>query len=260
MALNDINIFDSDVVESGLITGIGQLDSRLGHLQDGLVTLKGKAGHGKTALALQLAKECKQSALYVSCEMAESALALRLIARLANISLNRLANKTVPSDDLKAAWVFVKESTPFIHVENGVNGYVSIDLIRDTVKKIKEKDGSNRVLVTIDSVNDWLVKAQPNFENLSKAELAKKLALELNDYAKEDGFTVLAILQDGRDKEVESAFLYVAETALSIQFERDGREDKNGIKKANVKLEKNRVGEKATIILDFEGQFQKFTE
>jgi replicative DNA helicase len=47
---------------------------------------------------------------------------------------------------------------------------------------------------------------------------------------------------------------------LSIQFERDGREDKNGIKKANLKLEKNRVGEKATIILDFDGQYQNFSE
>lgn len=260
MALNDIDIFENDLAVPVIKTGISQLDLKLGHLQDGLVTLKGKAGHGKTALALQLSKECKQSALYVSCEMSESALALRLVARLAKIPLNKLANKTVPADDLKAAWSFVKESTPFIHVENGVNGFISIDLIRDTVKKIKEKDGSNRVLVVLDSVNDWIVKGQPNFDNLNKSELAKKLALELNDYAKEDGFSVLAILQDGRDKEVESAFLYVAETALSIQFERDGREDKNGIKKANLKLEKNRVGEKATIILDFDGQHQNFSE
>lgn len=260
MALNDIDIFESNENEAFLVTGINQLDQQLGRLQDGLITLKGKAGHGKTALALQTSKDCKQSALYLSCEMAESALAQRLVARLAKIPLNNIVTKTVPADDLKAAWAFTKESTPFLTLLNGVNGYVSVDLLRDEVKKIKQRDGSNKVLVVIDSINDWLVKALPSFENLTKAELAKKLALELNDYAKEDGFTVLAILQAGRDKDVESAFDYVAETALAINFERDGREDKNGIKKANLKLEKNRVGEKATIILDFEGQFQTFIE
>jgi hypothetical protein len=71
MSLNSIDIFSNDdTSESRLVTGIQQLDTKLGFLQSGLVTLKGKAGHGKTALALFISQECKQSSLYLSAEMA----------------------------------------------------------------------------------------------------------------------------------------------------------------------------------------------
>jgi replicative DNA helicase len=116
------------------------------------------------------------------------------------------------------------------------------------------------VFVVIDSVNDWLVKSLGSYDGLTKDDIAKKLAIELNDVAKEDGFVVLAILQAGRDKNLESAFEYAAETVLSINLERDGREDKQGIKKACIKLLKNRVGDTATIMLDFQGNFQNFLE
>jgi replicative DNA helicase len=261
MSLNSIDIFSNDdTSESRLVTGIQQLDTKLGFLQSGLVTLKGKAGHGKTALALFISQECKQSSLYLSAEMAEAALALRLVARKAKLKLTDIVNKSIPKEDIEAGWQYTKENTPFLHTLDAVHGFVSIDLIRDEVKKIKQQDGASTVFVVIDSVNDWLVKSLGSYDGLTKDDIAKKLAIELNDVAKEDGFVVLAILQAGRDKNLESAFEYAAETVLSINLERDGREDKQGIKKACIKLLKNRVGDTATIMLDFQGNFQNFLE
>lgn len=263
MAIQDIDIFDNDdLVVNGAITGFTKIDKHLGAaLPYGVINLQGAAGCGKTALALQIATQCKQSAFYVSCEMSNGAILQRLIARLGKVKMSEMANKSIASDKLQAAKQFTVQNTPFVHLENGVNGFVSLDLIRDTVKKIKAQDGSNTVLIIIDSATDWILKGAKS-EGSTPVDFAKKIALELNDFAKEEEFTVLAILQksdDAQTKQINEKFEFIAEVALELKWERDGRE-LGGKKTANFKIVKNRKGSLGTEILTFVGEHQEFTE
>lgn len=258
----DIDIFNSndEAVESRLVTSIRQLDSRLGNLPDGIVVLKGKAGTGKTALALQLAKDCKQSAIFVTAEMSQQALAYRLIARTTNTSLSSIVNRQISKDDLSAAWDFTKQNTAFVHIEDSIHGFISPDYLKDAVSKVKANDGSTKVLLVIDSISDWISKARKSYPDLDNQGLAKKFAVELNDIAKEDGFTVLAVLQSDQDKKIDDIFEFAAEVVLQLSYERDGRVNKDGLKQSNLKVLKNRFGTTGNIILNFNGEFQNFSE
>lgn len=258
----DIDIFETgdESTETRLVTSIQQLDSKLGNLPDGILVLKGKAGTGKTALGLQLAKDCKQSAIFVTAEMSQQALAYRLIARTANTSLTRIVNRQITKDDLAAAWDYTKQNTAFIHIEDSIHGFISPEYLRDAVIKVKASDGSTKVLLIIDSISDWINKAKKTYTDLDNKELAKKFAVELNDIAKEEGFTVLAILQSEQSREIDDIFEFAAEVVLELRYERDGRANKDGLKQSNLRVLKNRFGTTGTIILNFNGDFQTFTE
>lgn len=258
MSLNNINIED-DVVETRMITNIPQLDKKLSFLPDGLIVLKGKAGAGKTSLALQISTENCGSSIFVSCEQSPAALLKRLVARKARISLTAITNKSVPQEDLNAGINYVKENCPFISLENGLNGVPTLEYLRNLIIDTKEKDGSNRLLLTLDSINVFIEKSQNNYQGMSKLELAKKLAAEIDDIAKEDCFSVLITVQDGKEADIAEIFQFAAEAVIEISWDRESRQDSKGFKKSKLNVTKNRSGELGTVFLNFEGDFQTFS-
>lgn len=258
MALNSIDIFEDEQI-GGVITGFPKLDQTLGFLQPGIVLLKGKSGSGKTSFSLQAGLQSTASCLFITAEQSEKALIKRLIARMARISLSAITNKAVAKEDLEAGLRHVTENTPFLHFEEALHGAPSLAYIKNLIHEVRERDGSPNTLVCIDSIDDFLIQSKNNYEGFSTAELAKKLALMLNDLAKDEKVTFLLTLQQKVDKTVEDIFTYAAETVLEIAFDKEGRENAAGIKKSKISVTKNRAGALKTLFLDFEGEFQNFS-
>ncbi len=256
MALTDISIFDEEN-ETRLSTTILKLNEQIGAFPDGIVVVKGVMGAGKTALALQLI-ENGGSTLFVSAEQSPTALLQRLVARKAKLNLNSIVNKRIPPEDLKAAVSFTTEGLPFLTLENGMNGIPSIEYIKNLIEGIREKDGSNKVMLVLDSINVVLEKSKNNYQGLSKIDLAKKFAVDLDDLCKELGVTCVVTVQDGKEAEIAEIFEFASDLALELAWDKEGRSDSAGVKKSKVSIFKNRTGRIGILFLSFNGDFQTF--
>ncbi|MBI5591974.1 MAG: replicative DNA helicase [Deltaproteobacteria bacterium] len=85
---------------TGLPTGLCDLDAVLGGLQPSdLIILAARPSMGKTAMAVNMAENCKAPALIFSLEMAKNQLADRMLSGRSKINLNRLTTGKLYGND-----------------------------------------------------------------------------------------------------------------------------------------------------------------
>ncbi|MFC1689790.1 replicative DNA helicase [Pseudomonadota bacterium] len=128
-------------------TGFSSVDRRLGGLRPGnLMVLAGRPAMGKTALALNIAKQCGRRVGFFSLEMTSGDLLDRIAAADANIPLGTIRSGQILEDEwprLTAASTMIRQQAIHLDQECGL----TIDEIHARARSIKAKHGLDLVIV-----------------------------------------------------------------------------------------------------------------
>ena len=105
----------------GPVTGISEIDKILTTgFRPGVHTLQGNSAAGKTAMALQIAANCRTPCLYVTCEMAPLVLLQRIGANLSGKPFYKMVDGSLMMDEsLEAAELAVKKTAGHLGILDG---------------------------------------------------------------------------------------------------------------------------------------------
>ena len=193
--------------KSRIKTGFTKLDNITGGLQKSdLVILAARPGHGKTALALNIATNIvlheEVPVAFFSLEMSKMQLMKRIISSHNKTSSNDIINKKITTDN---KWNAMKQRMDVIAEKNNFHIYDSSSSIstvfdmRVIARKLKEKDGNKKEIGLI--IIDYL-QLMETAENLETRE--REIALisrSLKKLAVEFGIPIIALSQLNRKVE-----------------------------------------------------------
>lgn len=234
-----------------------------GTFNPGFHVLHGQPGAGKTALALQIAGECRVSTLYVTCEMASLELLNRHVARTTRTSLSLIKSGRLPPDQTNELARRAVAAAPHLALVDGTIAAVRPDWLATAASDLK--DDAKHFLVVVDSVHAWaegyVRPGATEYDMLGTAvNSLSKLAQQLQ-------CPVLGIAERNRaamDKGGMSAsagsrkFEYASETVLDLSR---GEEGPDGDVTVTLAIEKNRHGDTSERVhLLFDGSHQSFME
>lgn len=188
--------------ETGLKTGIADLDKILGHVEENLYLLAGRPGMGKSGLAFTIARNLalqgKRVDIY-SLEMSKEAVIRRLVAQQTGIDTGSIKNASLTEDE----WLSVVQATDEIS-----RWPILIDDSPGlTIANIKSR--SQRVSASRYGPPDLIIVdhfgiAKSGRKNLSKYEESSSIADQAMALPKELGCPVLGLLQLSRKVEATS--------------------------------------------------------
>jgi len=181
---------------SGITTGIADLDDLLDGLQrSNLIIVAGRAGIGKTALALHMHNAAEQAGyhpLYFSIEMSEEQMGLRMLARKGQYDLRSLRKGVIDDDQWPAIIKHLEEM-------GDLPGYwdfstsAKLSSIISSYYSMKVQYGID--LLIIDHLN--LVSSNRGFRNNRVQELGY-ITKTLKNFAREERIPVVALHQLNR--------------------------------------------------------------
>ncbi|MDR9432872.1 MAG: replicative DNA helicase [Spiribacter sp.] len=188
---------DSDI--TGLATGFSDLDRMTSGLQNGdLVIVAGRPSMGKTTLAMNIAESAAlqqgpPTAVF-SMEMPADALAMRMLASLGRVELQKIRSGRLTDDDwprLTSTMNLLSQAKLFIDDTPGLTPTE----MRARCRRLKREHGLGLVLV------DYLQLMQlPGFKENRAAEISE-ISRALKGMAKELGVPVMVLSQLNRSLE-----------------------------------------------------------
>lgn len=251
----------------GPITGFPTLDAHLcGVLPSGLNVLVGNTGVGKSALALQIAYQCRCPALYVTCEMQPTELLFRLTAMATETDIGYLKKPDSPldADEIKSR---VREATSEVDglfIADATTGYCSREWLQEQVTLIQKELG--QLLIIVDSVHSWIrnikgASAETEYDVINRGlDSLQQLVSTVNCpliYIAEQSRAAKADVNAPRGS---GRIEYSAETVMNLITD-EKSDEFTGLRNSTLKLTKNRNGESgAEIQLSFNGAMQLFAE
>jgi replicative DNA helicase len=253
----------------GPVTGLRALDKTLGeYLAPGLHVLQAAPGHGKSALALQIASDCQFPAVYVTAEMGRLELFRRLVSRQTQTFLHKLKTGELGEREAERLAILTAEKLPAMSILDGTVGRADSTLIFETAEAAKQRAG--HVLVVIDSLQFWARAVAPTgsleYDAINAAlTVAANIAAELQA-------PVIAIAHRNRASNTSKNagglhaskgsgdVEYLSESVIDLTLEEE-KDDARGEKGATVKILKNRHGEPGrSVELKFCGRLQDFRD
>ena len=274
----------------GAITGFNIIDREFcGALPNGLISINGGSGAGKTAFAFQVAASCGCPALFASCEMSPEELFRRHMARVNEHYLNRYKSGEMPPDAVTAHAIKAAKDAPQLAIADltratAMPGQSPCNYLRDVAAIMRrdqdaenEEDGAPFLLV-IDSLHSWAMGAAANDRSLSslnETEILIQALGALNRLSHELSCPVLLITERNRanmDKGGINAgagtrrIEYGAEAVLSLDVERDKSGEPisangRGEKSVFLTFAKNRHGAAGKrVAMEFNGALMRFQE
>lgn len=240
-----------------------------GFIPNGLHTLLGHSGSGKTAFALQVASGCGCPCLYISCEMSPIELLRRTIARETKTELRDLKNGFYTAETIRTKALTAIQACPDLAIVDGTTGiYIEPGWIYEAAKVIKRD--SPYLLIIVDSIHSWACLApdiKAEYENLNGAiadlqALASSLTCpiigisEMNRSSQNPGAERLTASK-GTGK-----FEFGSESVLSLEKNPDAPITASfGEIPLKIRFAKNRNGAAGKdIALTFTGGYQHFQE
>ena len=256
---------------TGIATGFTKLDELTAGLQKSdLIILAGRPSMGKTAFALNIAKNAAvddSSAIAIfSLEMSKEQLSFRMLSSEARIDSSRLRRGFITQDD----WIRITDAAGIlsqapIFIDDSAN--ISVMEIRAKARRLKREH--NIGLVIIDYIQLMKGRASAERRDLEVSEISRSLKA----LAKELNVPVLALSQLNRKLEERSDKRpQLADLRESGALEQDAdvvafiyrdelynREENNPHKgKAEIILAKQRNGPTGTAILTFLNSYTRF--
>ncbi len=230
----------------------------------GFNVLLGQPGAGKTAFALQAAADAGCPALYVTVEMTPVELLRRTVARLSNTFLGKLKNHELSPETLRSKTEQALTHVPHLAIVDATRVWAPPDWLRNAALTVRQ--GHPHLLIVIDSLHSW-AEGQPapgsEYDVLNAAIASlRKLSMDLS-------CSVLAIVERNRAGMTAGGMFagkgtsrieYACETMLDLTCEKDAPFDVRGEKTVQVKIEKNRSGDRAQCGMQFHGALQRFRE
>jgi len=204
---------------SGVPSGLTRVDRiSLGWQQSDLIIMAARPSMGKTALALQLAKNAASfnvPVLFFSVEMAEEQLAMRMISNDTGID-SRYLKIAKDLDWEKIDETIYKSYNQNIYIDDTPS--ISVYSIRSLIRKYKRK--YNIGLVVVDYIQ--LCKGDPSYKRDRNLEVGS-ITKTLKAAAKETKVPIIALSQLNRDIEKRSShpFPILSDLRDSGEIEQD---------------------------------------
>jgi len=198
--------FNHDGGVTGVTTGLGSLDRRLGGLQPSdLIILAGRPSMGKTALATTIGVNAarryaqtngKEGAPvgFFSLEMSDEQLGQRVLAEQSEIASDLLRKGQVRAGDFRRFTEITQLHTdvPF-YIEPASN--LSIDAVRTRSRRLKREHGIGLIII------DYLQLLRANDTRQNRTNEVAEITRGLKSIAKDLNVPVVALSQLSRDVE-----------------------------------------------------------
>ena len=192
-----------EMIKRGDIVGaptlIPSLDKKLGAMMNGeLITLAGRPGMGKTAMALTAAYNLAKSGepvLFFSLEMSKEQLSMRLLARETGISTHVMRDAQYLTDE---NWDEMIKSTAVInnsniHIDDG--SALTVGQMRSRARRFKRMSGLSLIVI------DYLGFVKPDDDRAMPVAQISQITRDIKAMAKELGVPVLLLAQLNRGVE-----------------------------------------------------------
>lgn len=190
-AINHLELIEGGL-RPGLPTGLRALDDKLGGLHPGdLVVIGARSQHGKTALMMHMANSQTEPVGIVSGEQPDEQIAMRSIAMIGDVSLQRMRTGNLDSDD----WQRIGEATKRMHdrkVHIFDKGGPSISEITAVARQWKFNKGIKVLFVDFLQL---ITGGQGDQHRLQIGDVARKLKV----LAKQLNISVVALAQVVRE-------------------------------------------------------------
>jgi replicative DNA helicase len=184
----------------GVPTGLAQLDSLLGGLNDGLHLLAGPPGMGKTTLALQLAAAATHDVpvVVVTFEHAPENLTLKLLCARAGVNPRDVQRGYADVAKLRAAAVAWEPVAQRLAVVEG-SSQLTVAQVRAQALRAMRQQQAERCLVVVDYLQLWAKVAEDLRSNFSIRERVDMLGSLLRELALRLRSPVLALASQNRN-------------------------------------------------------------
>jgi replicative DNA helicase len=262
---------------TGLTTGLHLLDKYTSGFQPSdLIILAARPGMGKTSLALNIAMSAAERAdatvLIFSLEMDRSQLAQRLLSAEARVSLNKIRNGSVYSnqDEVRSVQDAVNRLKELKIRIDSTTG-TSINEIKNKCRRLRQKEGLDLVVVDYLQLMDMggVTKADARPENRQQ-EIAT-ISRMLKQLAREMECPVLVLSQLSRavesrgvhkpvlsDLRESGAIEQDADLVLFIYKEKKEDEENEQDNRRQLLIAKHRNGETGEFPVAWIGRYTKF--
>lgn len=255
----------------GITTGFHKLDMKLSGLHPSdLLILAARPGRGKSAFALQLAKNVAYQGntpvLFFSLEMGAEQLVERIIAAESHVGMSKIRSGKVNDLEMEALELssqFIKKLPIYINDKAGIQ----IADIRSQLKlhNAKHEDKIGFLVV------DYLQLMAVDQGNTSMVQMVTEISRGLKMIAKEFSIPVLALSQLSRKVEERGGKPKLSDLRDSGSIEQDAdivvflhaesdEEDAYGGKPIQVMIEKHRNGSTGIIDMNFNSAQMTFLE
>ncbi len=188
---------------AGISTGLRDLDTMTLGLSPGLYLLAAATGTGKTALAGQIALHVSERhgpVVFVSMELSDVDLAVRMVSVITNVKKERLVTGTLTDEGSDVVLRAVERlSRSQLHIVFG-SGYTSRD-IRAYALQVQATEGTPPSLIVVDYVQ--LLKDQEG-DGRSRERNVRAAARGLKDVSGELGIPLLALVQLNRNRAIRA--------------------------------------------------------
>lgn len=192
-------LYNQDSAITGLPTGFDDFDERTSGLQAGdLVIVAGRPSMGKTSFAMNMAEnvaiKTKKTVAIFSMEMPGEALAMRMVASLGRISMQKIRTGKLSEEDwprVTSAVSLLAEAP--IYIDDG--SALSPTEIRARCRRIKREHGLGLIVI------DYLQLMQVHGSSENRATEISEISRALKGLAKEMDVPVIALSQLNRSLE-----------------------------------------------------------
>ena len=280
----------------GIRTGIEKLDEATLGL-DGLIVLSGKAGGGKTSLAIQLTfgaiEKDKVPILFYSLEMSRRQLVARLLSQITGIDQKKIyrgGRRTEQTfeysltqaehEKLQQGKERLRRTGDRYYIVDRADGEISFNKLKEQINLLKTLYQTEKVLVVIDHLQVFSLNPENKGEKYVD-QISKETAL-INGFKDVQSITnsaVLLISQENKAAYNKGSIMavkgsvdivYLADVVMQIVSEDEESKDSDkledaiavfgAVKDVQLVINKNRYGETKVIPLRFDGKTSKFRE
>jgi replicative DNA helicase len=243
-------------------TGFESLDRIVGGLAAGnLVVIGARPGEGKTIFGMNLATSLARQGLvvYVSLEMSEDELQLRLLSQFGEIHMRSLRNHSLNDEQWKrVAIARQKMQGAPIFIDDAST---TLAELRAFVRTVSRRGNLAGVVV------DYLQLMEGATDKQSRQEFVSQVSRSLKKLAKQLGVPVIALSQLNRSPEGrKSRVPILSDLRESGAIEQDAdvvlllSYDPNRPRDLTVSVAKNRHGERKDVTLEWQGEYARLRD
>jgi replicative DNA helicase len=248
--------------------GFERLDEITEGIPQGIVTIHGSPGVGKTSFALTIAAQCHAPALYLTTEMTPLELWRRLVAQTTSTPMRELLRATLTEDEEAKLNVRTVERCGMVNFVDASVQHVGVPFLEDQMRSLRTAAASRHALLVLDSLSTWVDGMRMDTE-VSEYNAISEGVTKLRDLANELQISVILIAERNRASMKDGGLSSVAgsrrveygsDLVIALDVNADAS-DPHGVSKAiDLRILKNRNGYTSSLTYNFVGSLMQWAE